>query len=135
MTTEPSTGSGGLSIGQLVASIKDDITKIVRGEIDLAKAELRDEAKSASAGGALGVVAALLVLIALVLLSITLVIVVNNTGITRGWAFAIVGGGYIVLAAVLGLIAKYLFGRVTGPERTRASAQRAAEALRPSNRS
>ncbi|MET7370265.1 phage holin family protein [Streptomyces sp. NPDC005566] len=42
------------SIGELVGDISDDLTQLVRGEIELAKAELRQEAtKAGKAGGML----------------------------------------------------------------------------------
>lgn len=122
--------AGEQSIGQLVGLIREDVSGLVRGQLDLAKTELKEEAKAGASGGVLIAVAAVLGLIALVLLSIALVIVVNNWGLTRGWSFAVVGGGYIVLAGILGLIARSQLGRVRGPERAKASAQRTAQALR-----
>lgn len=132
MIAQPPTDES--SIGQLVVAIKDDVSQLVRGQIDLAKAEIRDDVKSASAGGAMFAVAALLLLIALVLFSIALVVVVRNTGITTGWSFAIVGGGYVLLAGILALIGRSAFKSANGTERTRASMRRAAQALRPSAR-
>lgn len=135
MAIRPTTDAPDASIGQLVASIKDDLTGLVRGEVELAKAELREEAKAAGLGGAMIAVAALLGLIALVLLSIALVYGVDALGLTRGWSFLVVGVAYILLAGLLGLVARSLFARVKGPQRARESARRTAAALRPSSRS
>lgn len=133
MARLPSTPDSAPSVGQLVASIKDDVTGLVRGEIDLAKAELREEAKQAGVGGGMIAVAAALGLLALVLLSIALVYGVSALGLTLGWSYLVVGGAYLVLAGLLGLLAKGRFAHVKGPQRARASAQRAVEALRPSS--
>lgn len=126
-TTSP---AGEQSIGQLIGSIREDVSGLVRGQLDLAKTELKEEAKAGAAGGVLFALAAVLGLIALVLLSIALVIVVNNWGLTRGWSFVVVGGAYVVLAGLLGLIARAQLGRVRGPERAKASAKRTVQVLR-----
>lgn len=123
------------SVGELVIAIKNDMTDLIRGQIELAKAELRDEVKSASMGAAAIAVAIVLVALAVVLLSIALVIVINNTGITLGWSFAIVAGGYLLLAGVLGFAARSGFKKVVGPRRARASIEKTRRALRPTARS
>jgi len=129
--TEPVPEQSDPSIGQLVASIKDDVTGLVRGEVEMAKAELRAEAKAAGLGSAMVAVAAFLGLFALGLLTIALVYAVDALWLTRGWAFLAVGVLYLVVAGLLGLAAKGRFATVKGPQRTRASAERAAQALRP----
>lgn len=133
MSAQPPTDES--SIGQLVTAIKDDVSQLVRGQIDLAKAEMRDDVKSASVGGAMFAIAALLVLIALVLLSFALVVVVRNTGITTGWSFAIVGGAYVLLAGILAIVGRSALKSAKGPQRTRESVRRTAQAIRPSARS
>lgn len=120
------------SIGQLVASIKDDLTGLVHDEIALAKAEVREEAQSAALGGAFIAVAVGLGLLAVVLLSFALVYGVAALGVGLGWAFLIVGGAYIIVAGLLGLLAKGRFGKIQGAPRAKITAQEAARALRPS---
>jgi uncharacterized membrane protein YqjE len=123
------------SVGQLVASIKDDLTGLVRGEIELAKAEMRESGQRAAQGGALLGVAAYLVVVATILLSIAAGYGLVAAGLGPARAFLIVGGCYLVLAAILGLVARGRFARVSGPERAKLAAERATEALRPGSRS
>jgi uncharacterized membrane protein YqjE len=134
MATEPTTDGPEASIGELVAAIKDDVRGLVQGEIDLAKAELRDEARHAGVGGGLIGVAVLLGLLAAGLLSVALVYGVAALGLTLGWAYVVVGVFYVALAGALGMIAKSRFALVKGPQRTKTNAQRAAQALRPTPR-
>ena len=49
------------SLGALVADIATEVSQLVRGEIELAKAELKESAKAGSTGGALLAVAGLLI--------------------------------------------------------------------------
>lgn len=124
----------GSSIGHLVTSIKDDLTGLVRDEIELAKAELKQDAQSAALGGGLVMVSALLGLLALILASIALAYGVSALGLAPGWAFLVVAGFYLVLAAVLVLVAKGRFGRISGPKRARTTARDAAAALSAARR-
>ncbi|HEU0042252.1 MAG TPA: phage holin family protein [Jiangellaceae bacterium] len=134
MATQPTTDGNEASIGELVAAIKDDVRGLVQGEIDLAKAELRDEARHAGLGGGLIGVAVLLGLLAALLLSEALVYGVAALGLSRGWAYLVVGVFYLAMVGALGMIAKSRFALVKGPQRTKTNAQRAAQALRPTPR-
>src|SRR5215207_2319834 len=60
------------SIGQLVAGIQRDLSTLVRGEIELAKAELRESAEQAGVGGALFAAAAFLAVLASIVGSVAL---------------------------------------------------------------
>ncbi|WP_116949134.1 phage holin family protein [Jiangella endophytica] len=131
-TTE---ADGSASIGQLVASIKDDLTGLVRDEIELAKAELREDAKEAGLGGAMIAAAALLGLVAFVLGSIALVYGVHALGLTLGWSFLVVAGAYVLVALLLLLAARSRFGRISKAERTKTTAREAARALKRSSNS
>lgn len=123
-----------MSTGQLVASIKDDLTGLVRGEIELAKAELRESAGRAGLGGALSAAAGYLAVLATVLLSIAFGYGLVALGLHPGWAFLIAGGAYLLVAAVLALIARNRFQRVRGPERAKRTAAQFSQALRPRGR-
>jgi hypothetical protein len=127
----PSASDADPSIGRLVAGIQQDLTILVRGEIELAKAELRQSAAQGGLGGGLIGAAAFLVLLAVVLGSIALAYGLVALGLHPGWAFLIVAGFYLLLAGVLGLLGRNLLGRVHGPERVQKVAARAMQALRP----
>ncbi|NDL60451.1 phage holin family protein [Phytoactinopolyspora mesophila] len=128
MTTRSADAAPAVSTGQLIGEIKDDLSGLVKDEIELAKAEIREDAKAVGLGGALLAVVALLALLALVMLSIALAFGIHALGLGLGWAFLITAGAQLLLAAILGLVAKNRFGSVSGPKR----AQRAAkQAIRP----
>lgn len=127
-----SEADGSASIGQLVASIKDDLTGLVRDEIELAKAELKQDAKEAGLGGALIAVAMFLGLLATILGSFALVYGVHALGLGLGWSFLVVAGAYVLVALLLLLTARSRFGRISKAERTKTTARDAARALKRS---
>jgi Flp pilus assembly protein TadB len=127
-----SEADGSASIGQLVASIKDDLTGLVRDEIELAKAELKEDAKEAGLGGALIAVALFLGLLAVILGSFALVYGVHALGLGLGWSFLVVAGAYVLVALLLLLTARSRFGRISKVERTKTTAREAARALKRS---
>ncbi|WP_129666836.1 phage holin family protein [Phytoactinopolyspora endophytica] len=123
------------SIGQLVAAVREDVTGLIKDEVDLAKAELREDLKSAGIGGVLVAAAGVLVFLAVVLLSVALAYGVSALGLAAGWAFLIVAVFYLVVAGALGLWAKARFGSVKGPKRAQAAARQAVHALRATSAS
>jgi protein-S-isoprenylcysteine O-methyltransferase Ste14 len=127
-----SEADGSASIGQLVASIKDDLTGLVRDEIELAKAELKQDAKEAGLGGALIAVALFLGLLAVILGSFALVYGLHALGLGLGWSFLVVAGAYVIVALLLLLTARSRFGRISKAERTKTTAREAARALKRS---
>jgi hypothetical protein len=130
----PSASDADPSIGLLIAGIQQDLTILVRGEIELAKAELRQSVAQGGLGGGLIGAAAFLVLLAVVLGSIALAYGLVALGLHPGWAFLIVAGFYLLLAGALGLLARNRLGRVRGPERAQKVAARVMQALRPRSR-
>lgn len=132
---QTSDGRSDASVGQLVAAVREDMSGLVRDEIDLAKAEIRRDVKSAALGAAVIAVAGVLGVLALILLSIALAYGVAALGLAPGWAFLIVAGFYLLMAAGLGLLAKSRFGALTGPERAKKKARQAMQALRATSTS
>ncbi len=106
------------SLGQLVAAASRDLSALIRSEIELAKAEMRQDVRYAARGGVLLGVAALVALLALVLLSVAAVHGISALGLGLGWSYLILGGGYVVVAAVLALVGARAVKRVRPPERT-----------------
>ena len=130
----PSASDADPSIGRLVAGIQQDLTILVRGEIELAQAELRQSVAQGGLGGGLIGAAAFLVLLAVVLGSIALAYGLVALGLHPGWAFLIVAGFYLLLAGALGLLGRNRLGHVRGPERVQKVAARVMQALRPRSR-
>jgi uncharacterized membrane protein YqjE len=123
------------SLGSLVAGITTELSALVRGEIELAKAELRESAKRGAAGGILFAVAAMLLLTVWLLFTFALVYVLIEVADLPGWAaFLIIAGVYLLIAAILIGIGVLQMQKARGPERAKAELQRTkqiVEALPP----
>jgi hypothetical protein len=117
------------SLGQLVASATTELSALVHDEIALAKAELRRDVKRGAIGSGAGIVAAVLILFSLPVLSFAAAYGIHNLGLGLAWSFLIVGGAFIALAALLGLVAKVVLKRIEPPKRTIASAKESAAVL------
>jgi len=107
------------SIGQLVASATRDMSDLVRGEIALAKAELRQAATSAAKGGALFVVAGLLGYVAIIILSAAAALGLTALGLHPAVGFAAIGGAQLVVCAILAYAGMRNLRKARPPERTK----------------
>jgi len=118
------------SLGELVASASKAASDLMRAEIELAKAELKTEAKKAAVGGGMFGGAALFGLFAFLLLSFAAAYGVA-TALDSTWVgFLIVGGGYLLLAGILGLIGLKSVKKVGPPEATVRTARKTVEELK-----
>jgi hypothetical protein len=98
-TNRPQTADD-TTIGNLISDISDDVSRLFRQEIDLAKAELRQEAsKAGKAAGMLGG-AGFAGYLTVLLLSFALVYGLGNV-MDLGWAALLVAAIWGVVAAVL----------------------------------
>lgn len=93
------------SIGEIVASIRDELTGLVHREIAIAKTELKAAAIKAGIGGAGFAVAGFLLALALIMLLFALAWGLVALGLPEWASFLIVAAVLIVLAAVAALIA------------------------------
>jgi len=88
------------SVGELIGNISNDLSTLFRQEVELAKAELKQEAtKAGKAAGMLGA-AAFAGYLVVVLLSFALVAALSNV-MDWGWAALIVAVIWAVVGAVL----------------------------------
>jgi hypothetical protein len=127
----PTAGSEGeRSLGQLFSAATADLTSLVHDEIALAKAEIRQDVKRGVMGGTSLGVAGVVALAAVPMLSFAAAYGIHALGITLGWSFLIVGGAYLLLAALLGLLALRSFKKVQKPQRTIDGARATAEVLK-----
>ncbi|MFD4195925.1 MULTISPECIES: phage holin family protein [Amycolatopsis] len=106
------------SVGQLMSNISQDLSTLMRQELELAKAEVKAEAKQAGKGaGMLGGAGFGGYMVAL-FLSIALWWALANV-MDQGWAALIVAGVWAVIAAVLYVMGRSRMRRVDPvPERT-----------------
>jgi hypothetical protein len=116
-------GAAEPSLGDLVALAVKDLSKLVKWEIDLAKLELKSDAKRVGLAGAMLAVGAFAGCLVLVLLSFALAYGLMTLGIWNWAAFLIVAG---VGVLVIGLAAGFAFLKVrklSGLKRTRKTVQ------------
>ena len=118
------------TIGRLLADASRDVSALVQSEIKLAKSELKVSVKAGGIGAAMIFVAAFLGLLIIIMLSIAIAFFLTMTGMHPAWAFLIVSGFYVLLAA--GLIA---FGisklkKIRAPEKTIATVSEIPAALK-----
>jgi uncharacterized membrane protein YqjE len=96
----PGPDGGDQSLGDLVALAAKDVSQLIRYEIDLAKTELKGDAKRVGIAVAGFGLAAFVGCLVLVLLSIALAFGLVALGIWTWAAFLIVAGLYIVLGGI-----------------------------------
>jgi hypothetical protein len=122
------------SLGQLVAQATTDMTEIVRAEMALAKAELKDDVRNGALAGGMFGAAGYIAMLASILLSIAAGYGLVALGLGPGLAFLVLGGVYLLLAAVLVLIGRSRVSKVGPPERAIASARQTLAAVKPGSR-
>ncbi len=106
------------TLGALFATASRDLSTLVRSEVELAKAELRQEAKNGAKGGAMFGAAAFLGLLATILLSIALAQGLVRAGVVSWLAFLIVAVLYLLIAGLLVLVGKKTLSKMGPPART-----------------
>ncbi|MFJ6212270.1 phage holin family protein [Streptomyces sp. NPDC092296] len=121
---------GERSLGQLFSSATADLSSLVHDEIALAKAELWADAKRGLRGSGALLIAGVVALAAIPMLSFAAAYGIHALGITLGWSFLIVAGAYLVLAALLGLLALRWFKKLEKPQRTIDGAKATADVLK-----
>jgi uncharacterized membrane protein YqjE len=107
------------SIGELVAMASANVSRLVKSEIELAKLELKGDAKRAALGGVLFGVAGVIACVVVILLSIAAAYGLVALGIWHWAAFLIVSGVYVLLAIVLVGIGYLRMKRMSGLSVTR----------------
>jgi len=109
------------SLGTMISGVTEDLSTLIRGEIELAKTEVRESVQVAGRGGAMLVGAAVTAFLALIFLLLTLAWVLVQLGLPTWAGFGIVTLLLIIVAAILGLVGKKQLEQVKGLERSQAS--------------
>jgi hypothetical protein len=120
------------TIGRLVTDASRDISGLIQKEIQLAKSELKISVKAGGTGVALFAVAGFLVLLAIVMLSVAFAYLIhwNGDGLDLHWAFLIVFGVYLLVAALLAFLGVRKVKQVRGPERAISQGKEIPRALK-----
>jgi protein-S-isoprenylcysteine O-methyltransferase Ste14 len=125
--TRPSGADQRPTLGALVADITSELSQLVRGEIELAKAEMRESARRGAMGAALIAVAVVLLAMVGVLFTWAAVYGLSETGLPLWACFLIVGAVYLLVAVLLSLIGANSLKKAKGPEQAVAEMQRTKE--------
>ena len=128
-TETKSDGRQQASIGELLGDVTRDVSVLVRQEVQLAKAELRQEAMSAGKAIGLFGAAALAGFMVLLFLSYAFWWGLANV-IDQGWAALVVAVVWGVLGAGLAAVARNRMREVKGMRRTTETAREFPAALK-----
>jgi hypothetical protein len=109
------------SLGSLVSGVTEDISTLLRGEIELAKTELKESAKTAANGSGLLVGAGVAGFLGVIFLLLTVAWVLVQLGLPTWAGFGIVTLLLLVVAAVLGLLGRNRLQAIKAPELSPAS--------------
>ena len=119
------------STGALLGDVLHNVTRLIRGEIALAKAEVDEKLRVAGMGIVLVVAAAVIALSALNVLSAALVAALVEQGLAPGWAALAVAA---LLAVIAGIFAMKGISALKpsnlAPRRTASNVRRDAETLK-----
>ncbi|GAA4122155.1 hypothetical protein GCM10022215_27740 [Nocardioides fonticola] len=120
------------TIGRLVTDASRDISLLISKEIELAKSELKVSVRAGGIGTALFAVAAFLGLLSMIFLSIAIAYLIhwNGDGLALQWAYLIVTGAYLLIAAGMVVVGIRLVKKVKAPEKAIAQGKEIPKALR-----
>jgi hypothetical protein len=93
------------SLGQLFSEMTTEVSQLFRSEIELAKAELKEEAKKAATAGAAFGAGGFIAYLGVILLSFAAAWGLAAV-IPDGFAFLIIGVAYVLIAAVCFLVGR-----------------------------
>ncbi|MFD1824565.1 MULTISPECIES: phage holin family protein [Mumia] len=128
-------GDGEPTIGRLVSDISRDLSTLVRGEIALAKSELRVSVKSGAVGSGLLVAVAVLLLFVVTMLSMAggfffAWLFNRDVPLAFTWGFLAMTGVWILIIVVFALVGIRFLKKVKAPEKTIATVQEIPNALK-----
>jgi len=106
------------SLGALVSGISEDISTLLRGEVELVKSEIKESARSAGKGSGLLVGAGVLGFLATIFLLLTFAWVLVQLGLPTWAGFGLVTLVLLIVTAILGVLGKKQFESVKGLERS-----------------
>jgi hypothetical protein len=120
------------TIGRLVSDASRDVSSLIRNEIKLAKTEVQLSVKAGGTGIALFAAAGFFAVMSLIMLSVAIAYFINwnGHGLSLHWAFLIVFGFYLLVAALLGYIGLRKVKKVRAPEKAIAQAQETKQILK-----
>ena len=119
------------SLGELMGGVTRDLSKLIRQEVQLAKAELRESASKAGKGAGLYSAAGIAGHMALLFVTLAAWWALGDAIESLPWAGVIVAVVYGVVALVLFLVGRRQFASMTGLSQTADTVKKIPEALKP----
>jgi hypothetical protein len=116
------------SVGELLGEVTKDLSVLLRQEVELAKAELREQATQAGRGVAMFAGAAVAGQLVLLFVSIALWWALGDA-IGLGWSALVVAALWAIVAAALAARGRAETRRVTGMRRTADTVKKIPNAL------
>jgi hypothetical protein len=105
------------SVGELIADVSKDFTTLMRQEVELAKAEVRQSATSAGKGAGMLAGAGVAAHMVLIFLSVAGWWALGYK-IGNGWSALVVALVWLIIAGVLAMVGRKELKSVTGAPRT-----------------
>src|SRR5688500_18763659 len=118
------------SIGALISDISADLSTLMRQEVALAKAEVKDSATKAGKGAGMLAGAGYAGHFLVLFLSLALWMGIANLIDSLGWAAVIVAVLWGIVAAILAMVGRKELKKVEGVPRTTETAKRVPDALK-----
>jgi uncharacterized membrane protein YqjE len=106
------------SVGELVRRASENVSTLVRAEIELAKAELSTTVKRAGIGGGMIAAAVAILIFSVPFLFVVIAESLVALGLPRWLSYLIVWVLFLLVAAVLALIGRSQLRKIKPPERT-----------------
>ena len=106
------------SVGELVRRASENVSTLVRAEIELAKTELSTTVKRAGIGGGMLAAAGVILLFSVPFLFVVIAEVLVAIGLPRWLSYLIVWVVFLLIAGVLALLGRRQLKKMSKPERT-----------------
>lgn len=106
------------SLGELVSEVSEHVSTLIRGEIELAKLELRSSVKNAGTGIVFFALAAVVLVFSLTFGFIALAEGLIAAGLWRWAGYLVVFGFFLLLVILFVFLGVRKVKRVRGPQRT-----------------
>jgi ABC-type multidrug transport system permease subunit len=120
------------TIGRLVTDASRDISSLISKEIQLAKSELKVSVRAGGMGLALFAAAGFVAVLAVIMLSVAIAYLLHWNGelLDLHWAFLVVFGFYLLVAALLGFLGFKKIKKVRPPEKAISQGKEIPRALK-----
>lgn len=120
-------------LSELVSDATKDLSSLVRDEVALAKAEVKQDVKNAATGGGLFGAALVLAVFALIMFSFAAAYGLHAAGLGLAWAWLVVGGVYLLLGAGCAAVGQLRFKGLRGAAATKRTTGESIAILKRAN--